>query len=146
MKSSKSKNWIFTLVISIIGLLDSIYLLIIKISRNPLLCIQGVGDCWSVNTSKYSEVYGIPVSIFGTLGYLVISLLILIIRYNTALEKTASYLFFGFSSIGFLYSIYLTYVEIFVLKALCPFCILSAVIMSVLFLFSIVNITDNSDL
>lgn len=140
MKHPNSKSWTFTLFISIIGLLDSIYLLIIKISQNPLLCIQGIGDCWSVNTSKYSEVYGIPVSIFGILGYLLISLLILIIRYNTALEKKASYLFFGFTCIGFLYSIYLTYIEIFVLKALCPFCILSAIIMTVLFVISLVNL------
>ena len=140
MKHPNSKSWTFTLFISIIGLLDSIYLLIIKISQNPLLCIQGIGDCWSVNTSKYSEVYGIPVSIFGILGYLLISLLILIIRYNTALEKKASYLFFGFTCIGFLYSFYLTYIEIFVLKALCPFCILSAIIMTVLFVISLVNL------
>lgn len=143
MKHPNSKSWTFTLIVSVLGLFDSIYLLIIKISQNPLLCIQGIGDCWSVNTSKYSEVYGIPVSIFGILGYLLITLLILIIRYNTALEKTASYLFFALTCFGFLYSIYLTYIEIFVLKALCPFCILSATIMTVLFVISLVNLKQS---
>lgn len=137
MGNTKRKITLISLILSVIGLLDSIYLLIIKITYNPLLCIQGLGDCWAVNTSRYSEIFGIPISLWGIIGYMLISLLLLIIRYNTALVQIARYGLFGLTLFGFLFSAYLTYVEFLILKAWCPFCILSAIIMTIIFIVSI---------
>jgi uncharacterized membrane protein len=147
MKKHHQAIWNITLLFSIIGFLDSIYLLIIKLTHNPLLCIEGIGDCWTVNTSRYSEVFGIPLGLLGALGYLLISMLLFIIRYNTALERGTRYTLFGVSLIGFIYSLYLTYIEIYILKAVCPFCILSAIMMTLIFTASIINLNPkNSDL
>ena len=147
MKKHQHALWIITLLFSIVGFLDSIYLLIIKLTHNPLLCIEGIGDCWTVNTSRYSEVFGIPLGLLGALGYLLIGVLLFIIRYNTALERSARYTLFGVSLIGFFYSMYLTYIEIYILKAVCPFCILSAIMMTLIFTTSTINLNPkNSDL
>ena len=147
MKKHQHALWIITLLFSIVGFLDSIYLLIIKLTHNPLLCIEGIGDCWTVNTSRYSEVFGIPLGLLGALGYLLIGVLLFIIRYNTALERGSLYTLFGVSLIGFFYSMYLTYIEIYILKAVCPFCILSAIMMTLIFTTSTINLNPkNSDL
>jgi uncharacterized membrane protein len=136
--------WKITLLFAIIGFVDSVYLLIIKLTHNPLLCIEGIGDCWTVNTSRYSEVFGIPLGLLGVLGYLLISVLLFIIRYNTALKRGARYSLFGVSLVGFIYSIYLTYIEIYILKAVCPFCILSAIMMTLIFTTSIINLNTKN--
>jgi len=64
-----------TAVISIIGTADAIYLLIYKLTGNPHMCL-GNGGCHNVNFSPYSEIGGIPVSIFGIFAYLVILLIL----------------------------------------------------------------------
>jgi len=48
-----------------------------KITNNPRMCIQGLGDCFTVNTSKYSEIAGIPVAVLGAAAYLFIFLILL---------------------------------------------------------------------
>lgn len=58
-----------TKLIAIFGILDAIYLTIIKYTDNKALCIEGIGDCWTVNNSSYSEWNGIPISLFGILAY-----------------------------------------------------------------------------
>ncbi len=123
----------FGIVFSIIGLIDAAYLLLIKYTNNKSLCIQGIGDCWSVNTSPFSEIYGVPVSLLGLLAYLVMIILYLTESKNTFWSKYTDILLFGLTLIGVLYSAYLTYLEIAVIKAICPFCVISALVMLILF-------------
>ena len=68
------------LIIAFLGLSDAIYLLIIKLSSNKALCVPGLGDCWSVNNSIYSEWNGIPISVFGMLAYISIILLLTLLN------------------------------------------------------------------
>jgi uncharacterized membrane protein len=129
------------LIMSVLGSLDALYLTWVKISNNQRLCIIGLGDCWSVNTSQYSELFGIPVALYGSVTYFLIILISLVglknIRF-TSLEPTV---IFGISLFGSIYSIYLTYIEFAVIKSICPFCILSAVCMLLIFLLSIFRLT-----
>ena len=130
-------KWI-SVSLALIGLLDSTYLLIYKISRNNALCL-GNGDCATVNASRYSEIYGIPVSLLGMLAYLAI-LLILLLESRFVFFKTwSNYLVFGFSLVGVLFSAYLTYIEYYVIFAVCPFCLGSAIIIALIFIFSIIR-------
>ncbi|MBE0685112.1 MAG: hypothetical protein IH585_03850, partial [Anaerolineaceae bacterium] len=64
------------IIIAILGILDAIYLTIIKFTDNKALCIEGIGDCWTANNSSYSEWNGIPISIFGIFAYLSIILIL----------------------------------------------------------------------
>jgi uncharacterized membrane protein len=63
-------NWA-TAIFSILGAADAIYLLIYKLTGNSHMCL-GNGGCHDVNFSPYSEIYGIPVSVFGLCAYLAI--------------------------------------------------------------------------
>lgn len=134
------------IIIALIGVLDAIYLLIIKLTSNKSLCVPGLGDCWSVNNSIYSEWNGIPVSAFGIMAYLTI-LTLLVFQNRFSLFKHFSHIFvLGISLIGFIFSIYLTYLQIAVIKAICPFCIISAITMTTVFILSIFYFFENQNL
>lgn len=135
-------GWFF-LVVTVIGLLDSLYLLWIKIANDKAYCIQGIGDCWTVNTSKYSSIFGIPVSLFGILGYGLIVTVILLDKRVPFLQQNSLNILFGLTLFGMLYSLYLTYIELFVIYAICPFCVISAVAMVVLFILTLIRLVKN---
>jgi len=126
-----------------IGLVDSVYLIILKVTNNQTMCLKGLGDCWSVNLSPYSEIYGIPVSVFGALAYILLLALLIPNALPWISPVIKNQLTFGVTFAGFIYSIYLTYLEIAVIKALCPFCIISAVMMTVLFISSLLRLVQN---
>ncbi|MDO9085729.1 MAG: vitamin K epoxide reductase family protein [Anaerolineaceae bacterium] len=130
-----------TIIIAVLGLLDAIYLTIIKLTDNKALCIQGIGDCWSVNNSRYSEWNGIPISIFGILAYIGIILILSIQKKFKLFREFGSIFVFGIALSGFLFSIYLTYLQFAVIKAVCPFCIISAITMMTIFILSFINLT-----
>ena len=129
-----------------VGLIDSIYLIIIKFANNQALCLKGVGDCWSVNNSRYSEINGIPIAFLGALAYLIILLLILNENKFDILKRNNPFILLGLTIIGFIYSIYLTYLEIAVIKAICPFCVVSAIGMTILFITSIIRLLNNPEM
>lgn len=131
---------ITAIMLAIIGLVTSLYLLWIKISNNQALCLPGIGDCWSVNNSIYSEFLGIPVSIFGAGGYIAI-LVVLMAETRYKLAKFYSqYAMFGLTLLGVIVSAILTYLELAVIHAVCPFCVLSAIVMTLLFILTIVSL------
>jgi len=125
---------------AVLGILDSVYLLIIKLSNNKALCIQGVGDCWSVNTSRYSEVFGIPLSVLGIIAYAVILTLWILLPRSDFFKRNIPIVNFMLSLIGVIYSAYLTYLEIAVIKAICPFCVVSAILLVILFIVSLIQL------
>lgn len=129
---------------AVIGLLDSIYLTILKLSNNKSLCIQGVGDCWSVNTSIYSEIFGIPIAILGAGAYGFILIWLWAEHRTPLIHPYAGFILFGVTLIGIIYSAYLTYLEIAVIKAICPFCVVSAVAMLILFIYSVKRLIEPS--
>lgn len=140
MKNRVDKLRLFLMVGSAIGLIDALYLTWMKITNNPRMCIQGLGDCFTVNTSKYSEIAGIPVAVLGAAAYLFI-FLILLNESRTDFLKTNSVLFiFGITLAGTLFSGYLTYIELFILKQICPFCVVSAITMLILLVISIIRL------
>jgi uncharacterized membrane protein len=136
----KNKDYLGILFLSIAGLLDAGYLSWIKLTGSEARCLPGMGDCGSVNNSAYSELYGIPVAYLGFLSYVVI-LGILIYWLRGGENSYATYLFFGVSLVGFLFSGYLTYVELGILHAICFFCVLSAIFMTGLFGLSLYKIS-----
>ncbi len=133
MKTSK----ILAIVIAALGLVDAVYLIAIKYANNKSLCFISAGDCLSVNSSVYSEISGIPIAALGAAAFLAILILLVIETKSSLLARWSPYLFFSITLIGVIYSAYLTYLEIAVIKAVCPFCVLSAVCMLALFALSI---------
>ncbi len=132
------------IVLAIIGLADSIYLTIIKLTNEKGLCLQGIGDCWSVNTSRYSEIAGIPVSLLGAGAYAALLLLFSLETRTGFWHEYSPMIVFGITLAGLIFSAYLTYLEVAVIKAICPFCVLSAVVMAGLFVLSIMRLFKNN--
>ena len=115
--------------------MDSLYLTWIKLSNQEAVC-SGVGSCDVVNTSEYATLGGIPIALFGAGAYLVLLFLLLFEERFESLKENGPLLLFGLSLAGVLYSAYLTYIELFVIYAICPYCVLSAVVMLLIFVLS----------
>jgi uncharacterized membrane protein len=127
---------------SLVGVAVSIYLTIYKLTDNNAMCL-GSGDCSIVNASRYSEVYGIPVAIIGIIGYLAILVVLLLETRLTPLIDIGNLLAFGMSLVGLLFSAYLTYLELYVIKATCPFCFTSAIAITIIFIFTLIRLARN---
>ena len=126
-------------VTTVVGLLDSIYLSYIKLTHTEAFC-AGIGECDIVNTSPYSEIAGIPMALLGAGAYVALVILLIVEGRRGFWKNNSLLIFFGITLIGLLYSAYLTYIEVAVLNAICPFCVISAVAMLVLFVVSILRL------
>ena len=131
------------IALTVIGLLVSVYMTIYKITSYDSMCI-GSGVCKTVNESRYSEVtiggMRVPVAVLGMLGYATILGVLLLERRVNFLQQNGSLVFFGLSLMGFLFTLYLVYVEIALLKAFCPFCVTSQIAMTLIFILSVIRV------
>jgi uncharacterized membrane protein len=122
-----------SIVLSILGILVSAYLTWTHFANTSVQCIGGSHGCDDVQQSVYSSIAGIPVALLGLFGYIAILGLLLIETKQGLLANNAPLLLFGCTLAGVAYSIYLTYLELFVIHAICQWCVASAVIMAGLF-------------
>lgn len=127
------------IILSILGLIVAGYLIFFKIFPTSTLCI-GAGGCETVNTSVYSEVLGIPVAALGALAYAAMLGLLLLENRSSLLQEWGPMLVFGLALAGTLYSAYLTYIELAVIHAVCPYCVASAVIITLILIVSAVRL------
>ena len=113
-------------LLSIAGLGISSYLTYTHWAEATIVC-GGIGNCNLVNNSEYSELAGIPVALLGALNYLtLIALAVVWLWWRPSGLAWPLMAFWGLSLFGTLYSAYLTYVEVFVLEAICVYCVASA--------------------
>jgi uncharacterized membrane protein len=128
-----------------VGLFTAIYLTIAKLANSQEMCLEGFGDCWTVNNSMYSEFLGIPIALFGAGAYASILALLWMETQHKFWMTNGPLLLFGITLMGVLLSGYLTYIEIAVIEAICPFCVVSAVAMVILFFLNIGRLVKVSD-
>jgi uncharacterized membrane protein len=138
-------KWLYriSIALTLLGVAVSAYMTIFKLTDNQRMCL-GNGGCSKVNSSVYAEVYGIPVAIIGIGGYAVIAALTFMEDRNPFLKQNGTMLVFGLALIGFLFTLYLIYVELALIKALCPFCVTSQITMTILFIISIIRLARQS--
>jgi len=137
-KSARALYWA-SLVLAVLGAADAVYLLVLKYTQLEAMCVGSHG-CITVNNSPYSMVYGIPVALLGLLGFLCIGVILgLESRWRLAAEY-GPMLVFGGGLIGVLYSAYLTYLEYAVIHAFCPFCVASAIIVTLIFILAVIRL------
>lgn len=122
-----------------LGLIDSAYLTWIKLTGSAVAC-SNVGECEVVNNSRFAEIGGVPIALLGAVSYLAIILLLGIELRSPAAGETIRMGVFGLTLVGTLYSGYLTYVELAILRAICPYCVASAIIMTMLLILSIARL------
>jgi uncharacterized membrane protein len=134
-------KWLYrvSVALAVLGLLVSIYMTIYKVTSNNAMCL-GSGDCSTVNASRYSEVNGIPVAVFGVLGYLAILATHYFENRNRFFKQNSTLMIFGMALTGFLFTVWLIYVEVAILKALCPFCVTSQTAMTLIFMIAVMRL------
>lgn len=125
--------------LAVLGILVSAYMTIYKLTDNQSMCL-GNGGCSVVNSSIYSEVYGIPVAVIGMGGYGAILATLLLQDRLDFLQDNAVLLVFGLSLAGFVFTVYLIYVELALIHALCPFCITSQITSTILFILAVTRL------
>jgi uncharacterized membrane protein len=129
-------NRMVVAILALLGLSVALYMVAYAAGlTGPILC--SVGSCETVQNSEYSRIGGIPVAAFGALGFLallVVSFLGLQPKYLGA--RWVSFSLFGGGVVGVIFSAYLTYLEAYVIHAWCQWCVSSAIIMVLAFLFS----------
>jgi uncharacterized membrane protein len=120
---------IATAVLATIGLGIAIYLTYVHYRGIKVLCLSS-GGCETVQASRFAKVGGVPVALIGLIGYVSI-LASLMLRGETGALVTL-----GLVVIGWGFSAYLTYRELFTIDAICQWCVASAVIMTLLLVIS----------
>jgi uncharacterized membrane protein len=113
-----------------LGLGVATYIAITESGGGTPVCLAGGSGCHTVAESSYSHVAGVNIAIFGIVGYLL--LLATAFFANDAARLGGFVVSLG----GFGYSIFLTYIEIFKIEAICQWCVASAVLMTILFLLN----------
>jgi uncharacterized membrane protein len=106
----------------------SSYLTLTHWQGTPISC-AGVGDCNYVNSSSYASLGGVPVSGFGAALYAGLLVTALLWWWRPE-DVRPSVAYWGLALAGFGYAGYLTYVELYVLDAICVWCVVSATILT----------------
>ena len=125
------------LVLTIVGLAVAGYLTYVETQAVAAVC-GPVGDCNAVQTSSYSKLFGvIPVGLIGMAGYVAILVVWLWGRLGAGrLADYAPLAVHGMAILAVAFSVYLTFLEPFVIKAVCIWCLTSAVVITLVMLLS----------
>jgi uncharacterized membrane protein len=129
-------------VLALLGALDATYLLLGKLGITSGYVCSVTGGCEVVNTSPYSELLGIPVAVIGLLGYVATLIVALAAIQPRWLSDRRPDLLLGLlSGIGVAFSLYLSYTELFVLHALCQWCLVSQALIIAIFVLALVGVS-----
>lgn len=130
------KSKLLLLLFILIGLSDSVYLTYERFAKVLPPCSANffLFECDKVLTSSYSIFFGMPLALWGLFFYSL--LLILILFFKLDKRKEIRYIFLLFTTLGFVVSVYLVYLQLFIIKNICLFCMISAINSVLLFYFS----------
>ena len=126
---------LFAAIVALGGLTDAVYLTIHHYTMEVVPCGEGF-DCAAVLSSPYAEIGGIPLAIFGAIAYFTaFSLAIL-----SAFGNRQTWRIFGAQVILMaLFTSWLVYLQAFVLKAFCQFCLISAGVTLTLLVIALIS-------
>jgi len=129
-------------VLALAGLMLSIYLLLQRLGYlGALVC--GTGGCETVQASRWSEFLGVPVALWGVAGYLgLFAVAFAGVQGRWAEQGGPTKLLALLSGVGVAFTLYLTYLELFVIHAVCRWCVGSAVIIVAVFISSLAGLRE----
>ena len=120
--------------IGVLGFCVAMYIFISDSTSGAPACLAGGTGCETVAKSSYSHIAGINVAIFGLIGWV---LILGTVFFGNDPARLAGFLF---TLGGFGFSIYLTYLEIWNIHAICQWCVTNAVLMTICFLLNITRL------
>ncbi len=118
-----------------IGLGFASYLTYLDYSHAEAVFCQIGSGCDTVRNSEYATLLSVPVALWGVLGYIAI----IGVTLSPLQKRLRQTLLVAMTFAGFVFSVYLTYLEVFVIKAICPYCVVSAGIMTTLFVLLVLQ-------
>lgn len=133
--SPMKKLPIAAVVLALIGLLDSVYLTVHHLTAEPVPCSL-ISGCETVLTSTYAEMAGVPLAAFGAAAYFAAFSLALL----AAFGNRNAWLFFGIAATGMAgFTLWLLYLQAYVIGAFCQFCLISAATSLGLFIIAVLS-------
>ncbi len=135
MNSAQINRIIF--VLAIIGILISGYVAFTWLTQSPIVCLTG--GCETVRKAPAAWPFGIPFPLFGLTGYTTIAILAFLktINKSPVIDK----ILVGMGGFGVLLVSYFTYLEAFVIKGFCMWCVISTINMVTIFFLALKNIS-----
>ena len=129
-------------LLALIGFFVALYLTLYKTGASGSISCS-ICSCETVNTSRWSTLLGLPVAAWG-LGFYVAALTVSIAGSSDrwADERGPAVVLVALSGWGVLFSLWLTYLELFVIHAICMWCVISAIIVTLIFITSVLDLRD----
>lgn len=122
--------WHFSLLLVVIGLLITGYMSYNKLAGQALVCSEtGLINCAKVENSAWARIGGIPTALFGFTAHVLIGAVLLLQKRVAFFRENGMILLFGMTLFFIIYHSYLVYVSVFILQALCPYCLAAAATM-----------------
>lgn len=130
-----------TALLSLMGLFISVYLWLYKSGViGTLQC--GTGGCEQVQASRYAVLFGVPVALYGVCGFgVLLGVSLVALQPAFANRRDVIALLLGLSSVGVLFAGYLTSLELFVIHAMCRWCVTTAALITLIWVTSLVAYT-----
>ena len=128
------------MITTFVGFLDATYLTVQHYFGAIPFCVITTG-CETVLTSEWHKIFGIPVAFIGAIYYLF--LFLLTIAYLDSGRRGLMLLAASATPIGFIASIWFVYLQFFVLKEICSYCVVSALTSTTLFIIGILIIVNH---
>jgi uncharacterized membrane protein len=124
-------------ILALVGFFIALYLWLYKIGvAGELKC--GTGGCETVQTSPWAMVLGLPVAFYGVVGYAVLLVVALVgLRPAWVGRRGSALVLAGLATAGFAFTLWLTYLEVFVIHAICRWCVASAVVMTAIWVVAV---------
>lgn len=124
-------------LLALAGLTISLYLTLYKVGLLGMIQCT-IGSCEKVQTSRWSYFLGLPVSAWGLGAYITLLVLaVLGVQPRFVRERWVALALFGLAAVGVAFSAYLTYLEAYVIHAWCQWCVISAILITLIFLLSL---------
>ena len=128
-------------LLALVGLFVALYLWLHALGFGGAIKCGASGGCETVQTSPWAVFLGLPVAFYGVVGYLALLVVALASLRPAALpQRLWNVMLVGLASVGLLFTIYLTYLELFVIHAICRWCIGSAVIITASWVVSLLSL------
>ena len=124
-------------LLALVGWFVALYLWLHALGYGGAIKCGASGGCETVQTSQWAVLLGFPVAFYGVIGYAALAVLsIAALRPAALSQRYWSVLLAGLATVGVLFTAYLTYLELFVIHALCRWCVGSAVIITAIWIIA----------
>lgn len=128
-------------LLALVGLFVALYLWLHALGFGGAIKCGASGGCETVQTSQWAVFFGLPVAFYGVLGYCAIFVVaIAALRPAALAQRSWNATLAGLGTVGVGFTAYLTYLELFVIHAICRWCVGSAVIITAIWIVSLLSL------